>query len=119
MAAGSLDGMLKASVSWRVGGLSVGGVGLLVENCIVDESILKIRSNFKKSWFQTLSVAMVFSICFLIFCGQVFKGTRWMPWHQEPKKDVGICDKPGGVDNRTVSPGFPNGETPPGQRWTG
>src|SRR5438309_473761 len=51
------------------------------------------------------------SVCFL--CGQVFKGTRWMPWHQEPKKDVGICDKPGGVDNRTVIPGCPNGETPP------
>ena len=46
-------------------------------------------------------------------CGQVFKSTRWMPWHQEPKKDVGICDKPGGVDNRTVIPGCPNGETPP------
>ena len=35
-----------------------------------------------------------------------------MPWHQEPMKDVGICDKPGGVDNRTVIPGCPNGETP-------
>ena len=35
-----------------------------------------------------------------------------MPWQQEPKKDVGICDKPGGVDNRTLRPGFPNGETP-------
>ena len=22
------------------------------------------------------------------------KGTRWMPWHQESKKDVGGCDKP-------------------------
>ena len=42
---------------------------------------------------------------------QVFKGTRWMPWHQEPKKDVGICDKPRGVDNQTVIRGFPNGET--------
>lgn len=45
-------------------------------------------------------------------CGLVFKGARWMPWHQEPKKDVGICDKPGGVDNRAVIPGCPNGETP-------
>jgi len=42
---------------------------------------------------------------------QVYKGTRWMPWHQEPKKDVGICDKPRGVDNQTVIRGFPNGET--------
>ena len=23
-----------------------------------------------------------------------------MPWYKEPMKDVGICDKPGGVDNR-------------------
>ena len=22
------------------------------------------------------------------------KGTRWMPWHQESKKDVNGCDKP-------------------------
>jgi len=22
------------------------------------------------------------------------KGTRWMPWHLEPKKDVDGCDKP-------------------------
>jgi hypothetical protein len=25
---------------------------------------------------------------------QDVKGTRWMPWHQEPKKDVDGCDKP-------------------------
>ena len=46
-----------------------------------------------------------------IFVAQVFKGTRWMPWHQEPMKGVGICDKPRGVDNQTVIRGFPNGET--------
>ena len=46
-----------------------------------------------------------------IFVAQVFKGARWMPWHQEPKKDVGICDKPRVVDNQTVIRGFPNGET--------
>ena len=46
-----------------------------------------------------------------IFAYQVFKGARWMPWHQEPKKDVGICDKPRGVDNQTLIRGFPNGET--------
>jgi hypothetical protein len=34
-----------------------------------------------------------------------------MPWHQEPMKDVGTCDKPRGVGNRTVIRGFPNGET--------
>ena len=37
--------------------------GRLLENCTVDASIF--------------------------FIGQVFKGARWMPWHQEPMKDVG------------------------------
>ena len=47
-----------------------------------------------------------------IICScQVIKGTRWMPWHQEPKKDVGACDKPRGVGNQTSIRGFPNGET--------
>ena len=45
-------------------------------------------------------------------CGQVFKCTGWMPWHQEPKKDVVACDKPRGVGKRTVIRGSPNGETP-------
>ena len=45
------------------------------------------------------------------FCGQVNKGARWMPWHQEPMKDVGGCDKPRGAVNRAVIRGFPNGET--------
>ena len=58
----------------------------LLENCTVDASIFSI-------------------------CGQVFKGTRWMPWHQEPMKDVGACDKPRVVGNRTLIRGFPNGET--------
>ena len=44
-------------------------------------------------------------------CGQVFKGTRWMPWHQEPMKDVGGCVKPRGVANQTLIRGCPNGET--------
>ncbi len=34
-----------------------------------------------------------------------------MPWHQEPMKDVGSCDKPRGVANRAEIRGFPNGET--------
>ncbi len=48
----------------------------------------------------------------IIICScQVIKGTRWMPWHQEPKKDVGACDKPRGVGNQTSIRGFPNRET--------
>ena len=64
-------------------------VGLLFENYIVNASIF-IRSNFleiiEPGSDMTLSgvvtVFMVLSISFLIsLCGQVFKGTRWMPWH--------------------------------------
>ena len=42
---------------------------------------------------------------------QATKGTWWMPWHQEPMKDVGACDKPREVGNRALIRGFPNGET--------
>jgi hypothetical protein len=53
------------------------------------------------------------SLCdlLIVLCVQVFKGIRWMPWHQEPMKDVGACDMPRGVGNQTVIRGFPNGET--------
>jgi hypothetical protein len=59
------------------------GGWLLFENCTVDASI----------------------------CGQVFKGARWMPWHQEPMKDVGGHDRPRGAVNRALIRGCPNGET--------
>jgi len=49
----------------------------------------------------------------LIFCGQVFKSIRWMPWHQEPMKDVVACDKPRGAGKRAVIRGCPNGGTRP------
>ena len=32
--------------------------------------------------------------------GQAGKSARGMPWHQEPKKDVTSCDKPGGTAHR-------------------
>ncbi len=51
------------------------------------------------------------AICLIVSCVQVFKGIRWMPWHQEPMKDVGACDMPRGVGNQTLIRGFPNGET--------
>lgn len=44
-------------------------------------------------------------------CGQVFKGARWMPWYQEPMKDVGGHDSPRGAVNQALIRGFPNGET--------
>ena len=32
--------------------------------------------------------------------GRATEGARWMPWHQEPKKDVDGCEKPRGVASR-------------------
>jgi len=38
----------------------------------------------------------------LVSCcgGQATKGTRWMPWRQEPMKDVAGCEKLRGVASR-------------------
>jgi hypothetical protein len=36
-----------------------------------------------------------------------------MPWHQEPMKDVGACDKPRGAGYQALIRGFPNGGTWP------
>lgn len=73
---------LPAPVNSPVKGGVVGGWSLF-ENCTVDASI----------------------------CGQVFKGARWMPWHQEPMKDVGGHDRPRGAVNQALIRGCPNGET--------
>lgn len=43
---------------------------------------------------------------------QATKGTGWMPWRQEPKKDVVDCEKSRGVVCRHNIREFPNGETP-------
>ena len=64
-----------------------------LENCIVNASI------------------------YLLCRSQVSKGTRWMPWHQEPMKDAGACDIPRGAGSQAVIRGFPNGETWP-SLWT-
>ena len=74
--------LLPAPVNLPLVGGVVGGWSLF-ENCTVDASI----------------------------CGQVFKGARWMPWHQEPMKDVGGHDSPRGAVNQALIRGFPNGET--------
>ena len=31
---------------------------------------------------------------------QANKSTGWMPWHQEPKKDVASCEKPWGAASK-------------------
>ena len=41
------------------------------------------------------------------------KSARWMPWHQEPMKDVASCDKPWGAASRHRTMDFRMGQ--PGQ----
>ena len=88
----------------------VAGVWSYVENCTVDASIFRL-------WFCRVLVGPHDGcpsgrwLCGFL-CGQVVKGARWMPWHQEPMKDVGGCDKPRGAVNRALIRGFPNGGTP-------
>ena len=63
--------------------------GVLCENCIVDASIfiLVVSKQFHRD-LVVIEVLCVF-----------FKGTRWMPWHTEPMKDVRGCVMPRGVAN--------------------
>ena len=70
------------------------GVGLLFENYIVDASIL-YKKQFPRYMNLDLvrvlwpflgvvvrgAVFVVLSKMFFDLCGQVFKSTRWMPWH--------------------------------------
>ena len=64
--------------------------GVCFENFIVDASIF---------------------VDFVVVFWQATKCDRWMPWHQEPMKDVVTCDKPRGVGKRAVILGCPNRET--------
>ena len=105
---GSSMGHMKLAVT-------AGGVWCrsYVENYTVDASILDRSQQGLPFGWSCCRVDRNFNLC-----GQVSKSKRWMPWHLEPKKDVEICDKPRGADNRAVSRGFPNGETPPGDLST-
>ena len=67
--------------------------GLFFEFCIVDASIF------------------CFCCVRLFWCSQVVEGAWWMPWHQGPMKDVGVCDIPRGAGNQALIRGFPNGVT--------
>ena len=99
--------------------LVVVGVGfrLLVENYIVDASILTAAMCDAVwccvLWWLVVSLKFKFFLDSLlnVFSDQIAKGKRWMPWHLEPKKDVVICDKPRGADKRALIRGFPNGGT--------
>ena len=69
-----------------------------------------VHSNY---WFGVMGGWSLFENCTVdaSICGQVFKGARWMPWYQEPMKDVGGHDSPRGAVNQALIRGFPNGET--------
>ena len=82
---------------------------LFFENCTVDASIS--GEGFEVLPFGVGSRGSHLRFVLIVLCVQVFKGIRWMPWHQEPMKDVGACDMPRGVGNQTLIRGFPNGET--------
>ena len=43
--------------------------------------------------------------------GQAIKGIRWMPWHQEAKKDVAKLRKATGSRKQASIRGYPNRET--------
>jgi hypothetical protein len=78
---------------------------------IVDASIFVavLLKAFRPS-FLWGGLGVLFLLCLCVW-RQAMKGVWWMPWHQEPMKDVGACDKPWGVGNRAVIRGCPNGET--------
>ena len=44
-------------------------------------------------WWVVFVALGTFFVCLCV------KGARWMPWHDEPMKDVGDCDMPRGVVN--------------------
>ena len=86
----------------RSGGCGWGCGWLFVEMWIVDA---------RASLFSAKVVVRMCRVVIFFDLGQVVKGGRWMPWHQEPMKDVGGRDRPGGAVNRAVIPGCPNGGT--------
>jgi hypothetical protein len=88
-----------AAVPWPV----VGGVGVSwCRSCWLGVWVLWVVGGWLlfEIWIVDASI-----------CGQVCKGARWMPWYQEPMKDVGGRDSPRGVVNRALIRGCPNGET--------
>ena len=93
---------------WR--GVVVGGVVSIVESTATDAMfMLHGRPGWLCRWTGWVRGGVWCGVVTLL--RQAMKGTWWMPWHQEPMKDVGACDKPWGVGNQAVIRGCPNGET--------
>ena len=90
-------------------GCGGGGVRVVVENCTVDASIFVLCCVLSNCFVPVGRDCVRDDVGWCV--GQVVKGARWMPGHQEPMKDVGGCDIPRGVANRAVIRGCPNGVT--------
>jgi hypothetical protein len=98
-----------------VGGRVGGGVRVVFENFIVDASMFFVVRFVVRVCMSPARSLLVGGcggvVCVFVRCGQVGKGARWMPRHQEPMKDVGGCVKPRGAANRALIRGCPNGGT--------
>ena len=77
----------------------------VIANKEVIENFFRVKNTTKKNKITSSEKNQRFKH------GQATKGAKRMPWHQEPKKDAAICDKPRGVEKQTSIRGFPNGET--------
>ena len=58
-------------------------------------SVVSVVSNLSTKLYVQLEVEVGFGLY-----DQVTKRTWWMPWRQKAMKDVVVCDKPRGVDNK-------------------
>ena len=58
-------------------------------------SRVSVKSNLSAKLYAQFKVEVGFGLY-----DQVTKRTRWMPWRQKAMKDVVVCDKPRGVDNK-------------------
>jgi hypothetical protein len=84
-------GWLLASVgAFGVGGLEPHAGGSSGVGTLFSREGVGIRPGFLRH----LENCIASTIVFVFITIQATKGLRWMPWRQEPKKDVAGCDKP-------------------------
>lgn len=63
------------------------------------------------------SLSLMRQICLGLY-GQISKRIWWMPWRQQAKKGVVVCDNPRGAGKQALIRGFPNGVTrPTDNKW--
>ena len=70
---------------------------------------LRISFDFERSRFRVhLAVNEISFLRVLDSSGQATKGAWGMSWYRKAMKGVEVCEKPGGVDKRTLILGFLN-----------